>query len=201
MAKNKKPSTLYSVIFMFLLAALFTGILAGLNILTADAIATNSVIDKQRAILRAANVKAEDAEIQGIFEKDFELVSDQPREVYLYKGQEGPGYVFAYQGGALWGNVLGYAGINPEMDKLLGMSVYQNAETPGLGGRITEDWYQDQFVGLPVKDGEFIIYKPSPGGNVDAISGATLTSNSMKDMLNEEIQAFREEAQGGKYEQ
>lgn len=200
MAKNKKPSTLYSVLFMVILAAIFTGVLAGLNIMTADAIAKNSVIDKQKAILSAVDIKVEDSQVEEVFNKDFKQVATEPREVYKYSGQESPGYVFAYEGGALWGNVLGYVGITPELDNLLGMSVFQNAETPGLGGRITEDWYQDQFVGLEVGEGDFIAYKPSPGGNVDAISGATLTSNSMRDMLNKEIQAFREEAQGGQYE-
>lgn len=200
MAKSKKPSTLYSVLFMFLLAAVFTGILAALNIVTADAIEENSKIDQQRAILKAAGVDAADDEIQKIYESDFEKVSEDPRAVYKYQSQDKNGYVFSYEGGALWGNVVGYVGINEELSNLLGMSVYQNNETPGLGGRITEDWYQEQFRELEVGQGEFIVYKPSPEGNVDAITGATLTSNSMKDMLNEDIQSFVEEFKGGQYE-
>lgn len=200
MSKSKKPSTLYSVLFMIILAAVFTGVLSALNIVTADTIAKNSVIDQQRAILKAASIDVEDEEVEKIFEKDFEKIADNPREVYRYNGDEKKGYVFSYEGGALWGNVKGYVGINEEQNKLLGISVFKNNETPGLGGRITEDWYQNQFRDLEVKDGDFIVYKPSPEGNVDAITGATLTSNSMREMLNKEIQAFREEIKGGQYE-
>lgn len=200
MSKNKKPSTLYSVLFMVLLAAIFTGVLATLNIVTADEIAKNSVIDKQRAILKAASIDVNDDEIESIFESDFEKITDDSREVYRYKHEDKDGYVFSYEGGALWGNVLGYVGMYEDQSKLLGISVYQNNETPGLGGRITEDWYQDQFRDLEVGEGDFIVYRPSPGANVDAITGATLTSNSMRDMLNKEIQSFKEELNGGQYE-
>lgn len=200
MAKSKKPSTLYSVGFMILLAAIFTGILAGLNIVTAESIESNSLIEKQRAVLKASGIDASDDQVADIFEKDFRLISEEAREVYEYKSDDKSGYVFSYQGGGLWGQIIGYVGITEDKSKLLGISVYNNNETPGLGGRITEDWYQDQFRELEVSDGDFIVYTPAAGGNVDAITGATLTSNAMRDMLNKEIHSFLEEEEGGKYE-
>lgn len=200
MAKSKKPSTLYSVGFMILLAAIFTGILAGLNIVTAKSIESNSLIEKQRAVLKASGIDASDDQVADIFEKDFKLISEEAREVYEYKSDDKSGYIFSYQGGGLWGQIIGYVGITEDKSKLLGISVYNNNETPGLGGRITEDWYQDQFRELEVSDGDFIVYTPAAGGNVDAITGATLTSNAMRDMLNKEIHSFLEEEEGGKYE-
>ncbi len=198
--KKKKPTTIYSVGFMILLAAIFSGILAALYIITNDKIVENGMLDKQKAILKAASIDASDDEVSKIFEEDFKLITDSPREVYLYQKDDKDGYVFSYEGGGLWGQITGFAGIDKDLEKLYGISVYTNNETPGLGGRITEDWYQDQYRDLEVKEGDFIVYRPAPGGNIDAISGATLTSNSMKDMLNSEIGAFEKEAKEGNYE-
>lgn len=200
MARKKKPSTLYSVLFMILLAAICTGTLAALNIITAKSIEENGLVDEQKSILKAAGIDAPEEEVKTIFDEKFKKIADEPRIVYKYTDGEKTGYVFHYKGGALWGNVLGYVGITEDMTKLLGVSVYKNNETPGLGGRITEDWYQDQFRELELKGDNFIAYRPSSGGNVDAITGATLTSNSMKDIFNEEIKKFIEEVKGGQYE-
>ena len=72
-------------------------------------------------------------------------------------------------------------------------------ETPGLGGRIGEPFYRDQFRGLNISDsspGEIFINRPAPGGNVDAISGATQTSTYVTNMLNSDVSAFLE-SRGG----
>jgi len=67
-----------------------------------------------------------------------------------------------------------------------------HSETPGLGGRISETWYKEQFRDLEFSPDEtvYVIYTPSPGGNVDAISGATGTSEAVRTILNESMDEF-----------
>ena len=103
------------------------------------------------------------------------------------------GYAFQVQGSGLWGSIVGYVGISEDYSRLLGIDFVSHSETPGLGGRISEDSFKEQFRGLDIsqaKDGNYIIYRPASGGNADAITGATLTSKSVSNFVNEDIQNF-----------
>ena len=70
----------------------------------------------------------------------------------------------------------------------------KHEETPGLGGEITSDAFRDQFRGLSVLDesglrGLRIVGDGADGPNeVDAISGATMTSDKVEEMLNRIIE-------------
>lgn len=75
---------------------------------------------------------------------------------------------------------------------LKGMGVVSHAETPGLGARATEESFQEQFRNLPF--GEDIQLKAN-GGNIDAISGATITSNAVVNSINSAFDFFDENKQ------
>jgi electron transport complex protein RnfG len=59
-------------------------------------------------------------------------------------------------------------GVSPE-GKLTGISIMSHTETPGLGARIVEPEFTDQFKGLDLDTAKL----PAEGGQVDALSGAT----------------------------
>ena len=84
------------------------------------------------------------------------------------------------------------------------MVFIEQAETPGLGGRITEDAFEQQFKGLnaaPPEQGRQYIYvarerpenrnDPRFGRSVDAITGATQTSMAVERLLNADLEQFR----------
>ena len=83
-------------------------------------------------------------------------------------------------------------GVSADYSKLIGIEFTSHSETPGLGGRIDEEWFKEQFRGIDLEDSQddYIIYTPAAGGNVDAITGATLTSQSVREFVNEDIQKF-----------
>ena len=73
--------------------------------------------------------------------------------------------------------------------------------SPGLGGRISEEEYKGQFRELNITDEnseKYLIYRPAPGGNVDAITGATGTSKAVVNFLNADIKEFIESGEGVK---
>ena len=92
-------------------------------------------------------------------------------------------------------------GVDSEGSRILGIAFYQHSETPGLGGRITEKWFTDQFKGLrlfPIVDDKKIFYlKPkaiaSGPNELDAITGATRTSTAVETFLNTELDTFVKE--------
>jgi len=84
---------------------------------------------------------------------------------------------FETYGKGVGGDIGIMEGVDLKTDKLLGIGVTTHKETPGLGSRAKDDpKFRAQFKGLPIN--EPIKVKPD-GGQVDAISGATITSRGV----------------------
>jgi electron transport complex protein RnfG len=97
------------------------------------------------------------------------------------------GYAVRMEASGYGGPIQLLVGVSPDMTKLLGIAVAESTETPGLGARIQEDSFQNQFEGLdakqriiPVKNQE-----PDPERNeIQALSGATISTNAVVNALN-----------------
>jgi ATP-dependent Clp protease ATP-binding subunit ClpC len=100
-------------------------------------------------------------------------------------------------GAGLWGSIIGYIGLSADYSEIIGIEFVTQNETPGLGGRISEDSYKEQFRGIDIsgKSENFIISSPEPGSNVDAIAGATQTSNAVVKLINDDIKIFLREVE------
>ena len=183
MAKAKKKSNVYSVIYMIVITAICALLLGLLSEFTKETIADNLEFEVQSAILNSAGIEYTEDNIGEVFDAHVTEI-DADRKIYeIHDGNTMLGYSFYYVGGALWGDIEGYLGITEDYSELLGVSITDNNETPGLGGRVTESWFLEQFRGIEVTDGDFITYAPNPGSNMDAISGATQTSTSFRAMV------------------
>lgn len=198
-----KKSFAFPIIFMIVITAVFTLILAYLNFTTVDQIAFNEQTELRKTLLYVFDIDTpsdEPKEIEKVFNEyvDKEKIDDED-VYYVEENGQITGYAFPVSGTALWGTVQGYAAISEDYSELLGIDFVAHNETPGLGGRITEEWFKEQFRGLNLEDKEnqrYIIYKPAPGGNVDAIAGATQTSNSVGKLLNDDIKDFIDKRKG-----
>lgn len=68
-------------------------------------------------------------------------------------------------------------GVNIDDDNIIGVSVTTHSETPGVGSRAkTDPGFAAQFKGLSIKD-PFKV--KTDGGQVDVVSGATITSRGI----------------------
>ncbi len=101
-------------------------------------------------------------------------------------------YVIPVRGKGLWGPIWGYVAMEGDMNTVHGASFGHKGETPGLGAEIDTEEFQKQFVGKRIFDdsGNFVSIKVIKGGatpedlhGVDAISGGTITSNGVDEML------------------
>ncbi len=198
-----KKSFLYPIIFMSIITALFTFVLAFMDYSTADQIAFLQETELREKILYIFNIEADTEdpeEIDKIFKDNIEVEEiDGQRHFALVENGETTAYAFPVGGSGLWGSVEGYVGISSDYSKLTGVEFTEHSETPGLGGRIDEEEFKVQFRDLDVSNVEgqdYIIYRPANGGNVDAITGATLTSKSVSDFLNKDIADFIKERKG-----
>lgn len=192
-----KKSFMYPIIFMVILTVFFTSILAFLNYSTADRIAYNQETDIRKVVLYVLDIDTESDDpetIERVFKE--KIIEEKTDDYIIYsvvEDEETIAYAFPVGGTGLWGSITGYAGISADYTKLLGVDFVEQSETPGLGGRISEDIYKEQFRDLDLskaEDENYIIYTPASGGNIDAIAGATLTSQSVANFLNKNIGDF-----------
>ena len=199
-----KKSFSFPIVFMVILTAFFTFILAFLNYSTADRIAFNQEIELSRKLLYIFDIKSlsdSPNDINQAFMDNIGNVGSEDEPMYIYYGanKEVLGYAVPISGSGLWGSIEGYIAISSDYSTILGLDFISHSETPGLGGRISEDWYKEQFRGIDItesQNGNYVIYRPAAGGNVDAIAGATLTSKSVSKLLNEDLDKFIKERKG-----
>ena len=62
------------------------------------------------------------------------------------------GYALALRSPGFWGPIDGYLGVDSRAERILGIAFTRQGETPGLGGRIVEAWFREQFRGKPIVD-------------------------------------------------
>ena len=103
--------------------------------------------------------------------------------------------VIPLEGAGLWGPIWGYIGMTSDFQNVVGVVFDHKSETPGLGAEITTEKFRSQFQGKTIfSDGEFVSIDVVKGGvanmaadlqkhSVDAISGGTITSQGVNNMI------------------
>jgi electron transport complex protein RnfG len=76
-------------------------------------------------------------------------------------------------------------GVDPE-GKLTGISIMTHTETPGLGARIVEPQFTEQFAGLDLDTTKL----SAEGGKVDAVSGASFSSAGVITAVRSALEQF-----------
>lgn len=198
----------FSVLYMFFLTLFFTAIVSGVKVYNDEKIRTNERVKLQRIILRVLAMPAgqdvPDQRVADIFGRRVKEIEAEDRTLYVGYAEEGEritGYAFPVGGPGFWGPILGMVAVDPTGSEVLGVAFYEHSETPGLGARITEDWFTRQFRGLdlrPAGPGEKVFYLKSAGtaqaeNELDAITGATGTSRAVESFLNKDLEVFLEE--------
>jgi Na+-transporting NADH:ubiquinone oxidoreductase subunit C len=121
-------------------------------------------------------------------------LSDAERKYPLYVCEKDGStyYVVPLVGTGLWGPIWGFIALEDDMNTVFGATFDHKTETPGLGAEINQGWFQEPFVGDQIFDesGEFVSIDVVKGGaapdnkhGVDAITGGTITSYGLRDML------------------
>ncbi|MBN2120866.1 MAG: RnfABCDGE type electron transport complex subunit G [Candidatus Omnitrophica bacterium] len=102
------------------------------------------------------------------------------------------GYIFLAEGQGYQGKIKMICGISPSLDKLLGIEILESQETPGLGARIAEGGFKDQFKGLNVLNPiTYLKSKPTEDSQIQAITGATVSSRSVVSIINNRVEEIR----------
>jgi len=197
---------LFSILYMFIITLFFTSVVSGVKLLNQERIDRNQDIKLQKIILQVLDIQKDqlsEEQLETIYSNRVKAVSIDNRAIHIgYEADSRTisGYAFPVNGSGFWGPIHGMAAVDPDGASIKGMAFYKHTETPGLGARITEEWFTSQFIGLPMyqdKDTNKIFYlKPEGTGakinELDAITGATGTSRAVEIFLNNELNYFRD---------
>lgn len=122
----------------------------------------------------------------------------QKGEVEYFECTDGSGTTVGFalpaQGNGYQGVIKLMIGLTPDLDRITGIKVLEQVETPGLGGRIGESDFQDQFQGIRTDPAVDYVKnkKPEKETEIQAITGATISSRSVVAIINKSISKFKE---------
>ena len=202
---NKK-SAAYIIGFMIVICVVFGTGVSVVHNATQDMLEKNKRFHKNRIICRAFLLP-----VSGDTAKDYaEAISkhiriksitedNRIRNVYWRIDLENPAIGYDFSGMGFWDRIDGIIVLTQDLEKIINIQFFDQKETPGLGARIEEKWFTDQFKGVPIaweKDvsDRVIIGRATgakPKNQVDAITGATQTSMALKRFLNAELERIR----------
>lgn len=162
----------------------------------------NTVIVEQLVVNRMGE------KVQGVdpFTVDLKVEFEKPSDkqnlpVFVAQMDDGSKkYILPLLGRGLWGPIWGYISLNDDYNTVYGASFAHKSETPGLGAEIANADFQSQFKGKQIfKDDQFVSISVIKGGahpsnphGVDAVSGGTITSQGLEDMLKNCLEGYQE---------
>lgn len=183
--KSKTATRIRMVVFMFSITFVFVVILSFVHLNTKSMIARNEKLFLKRSVLYSAGLPIpENPEELDNYFSDNITESQETGEYPKYISKNNSIVVYTVNGAGLWGVITAHVGFDSQTGKMTGIDFVKHNETPGLGARIDEDWFREQFRG---KKGPFTYVPEGEEDNenqFDAITGATGTTKAVKDIVN-----------------
>lgn len=206
--KKKKSSVLINTLVLFAVTFVAVLLLAVVNQVTREPIAQAEInaraeiykvvypdaenfaeAEDTATILESSAQLLESEGYTGCSINDFLVVEDSSKTV--------KGYVIAATSPNGYGGDIQVAlGITAD-GKITGFDVVSNSETAGLGSKCTEPEFKDQFAGKPATNLEYTKSGATADNEIDAISGATITTNAVTEAANCAIVFYQENFGGG----
>jgi len=154
-------------------------------------------------------IRTDGSEVEGLTAIEVDMAKERKKPVeemnlplFIFTNDRGEKfYILAVRGNGLWDEIWGYIALESDLNTIAGASFDHKGETPGLGAEIKDNpSFPAQFVGKKIYDenGNYVSITVKKGGaepgnphQVDAISGATVTSNGVTEMLQRGIAYYQ----------
>lgn len=187
----KKESSFFNMVSTLLVVTLAAGIALGavFNL-------TEEPIEKAKKQKQEKAIKAVLADFDRIESKNIQSAYDEDQDLLFnvaYKGDQFVGVAIeTFTNNGFGGTIKLMIGLLPD-GTINNVSVLEHKETPGLGDKMekSKSSWSEQFNG---KKGKVALKKN--GGEIDAITAATISSNAFVDAINRAVETF-EQNKGG----
>jgi len=183
------------VFFMFSVTLVCISVVAAVHLGSRERVLSNEALYLRQGIMVAAGLKvpADSETILTWYDRCVTPLPDEENATCyeIRAAAQGPhqAVVFIRQGAGLWGTIEAVVGLDPSLTQFTGIAFVKQNETPGLGARIMESWYGEHIKGRVgglslVAEGT----RSKDPAKLDAITGATVTSVAVRDLLNRLIE-------------
>lgn len=210
MSKLNTNSNAYIILYSTVLVVIVAFLLAFVSSSLKDKQEANVALDVKKQILNSLNLRGlDDAAAEAKYSEVVKAEQEIDGQKFYTCEVDGEQIVVvSLKGMGLWGGISGYVALHGE-DEVTVYGAYFNheSETAGLGAEIKDSQaWQEKFIGKKVFDSDEVALSvvkkvDDPETQVDCVTGATLTSNGVNDMikagLKNAIQYFKASLEGG----
>ncbi len=143
-------------------------------------------------------VKAFDVDIRAEYKN--KEIADEQRNYPLFIAEKNGKtvYIMPIVGKGLWGPIWGNISLGEDQRTIIGASFGHKGETPGLGAEIQQQFFIDRWVNEEISDesGDFTKFEIVKDGSgtqpkkVDGITGGTITSKGVEEMINRCLKVY-----------
>jgi len=171
----------------------------GVNVDREDAEEKYSIYIKSELVLNNKGEQIDSVAFDIDLGKELKKEIDKQRLPLFISEIEGrKRYIVPLRGKGLWGPIWGFISLEDDLNRVYGAVFDHKSETPGLGAEINTSIFQDPFSGKTIFEGDyFTSISVIKGGamegdmhGVDGISGGTITSVGVSDMLLERLNMY-----------
>ena len=193
--KLNTNSNVYTIVYATIVVIIVAVLLALVSQEFSPRQAANVKLDQQKQMLVALNQQlGEDpaALYESLVRDTIDGENAKPG-IFRFEVEGATKYVLRLHGAGLWGGIGGYIALDEDKNTIYGINFNHESETPGLGALIVEEPFRNQFIGKHIRNAEgnivsvVVLKKGNQAENgeeqVDAVSGATITSTGVSDML------------------
>lgn len=192
MSKLNTNSNAYVIIYSAILVAIVAFLLAFVSSALKGKQDFNVALDVKKQILNSLNLRGlDDSAAKAKYAEVVKEEGEQDGQKFYRCVVDGEEIVVVrLKGMGLWGGISGFIAIHGD-DQLTVYGAYFNheSETAGLGAEIKDSQaWQEKFIGKNVYEGDEVVLSvvkkvDDPSSQVDCVTGATLTSNGVNDMI------------------
>jgi Na+-transporting NADH:ubiquinone oxidoreductase subunit C len=185
---SKTARRIKMVLFMAFISALFVTAVSAVHLATRELIKRNDSLFLKKSVLFTAGVVTPNTPggVDTFFKKHVKIVLVKGKlPLYRIAVKDKISWVVTQRGTGLWGEIRAHVGFTSDFKLFTGINFLKQNETPGLGARISEKWFLEQFRG---KKGPMTMVpentKNESSTQFDAITGATVTSKAVLSIVN-----------------
>ncbi len=199
MSKLNTNSNTYIIIYSSVLVIIVAFLLAFVYQALKPMQDANVALDIKKQILYSLNIRGLDgSEAEAKYSEVVKSEEQCEGKTYFVCEVDGQKkYVYPLKGMGLWGGISAYVAVNDDLNTIYGVYFNHESETAGLGAEIKDSQaWQEKFQGKKIFDEQGnpaigVVKKiENPDFEVDCVTGATLTSNGVSDMLRQGLSEF-----------
>ena len=196
MADTPKPNYLVQAWLVLMLATGFGAAMAGVHLALNEGIQANKRNETYDQIPRLIPGASKDHVEVGTFSVDVggAMVERTFYRALASDGKTTMGYMLRSSGMGYVDKIEVLVGVDARVKNITGIYVLAQIETPGLGSKIRTEEFMSQFVAKSTTKGIFAMKVPQPpeSNDIEAITSATISSQSVCSIVNRAVREFRE---------